>query len=89
MCAPAWHGPNNVDPVGHCYNLHLNLVTPNFGIQEETFFDEKTRGGVSWYYRRFARVTFIPTISRGFGIDIDEKAAARYPYTRRFRRPWQ
>ena len=39
----AWHGPNNVDPVGHCYNLHLNLVTPNFGIQEETFFDEKTR----------------------------------------------
>ena len=39
----AWHGPNNVDPVGHCYNLHLNLVTPNFGIQEETFFDGKTR----------------------------------------------
>ena len=39
----AWHGPNNVDPVGHCYNLHLDLVTPNFGIQEETVFAEKTQ----------------------------------------------
>ena len=39
----AWHGPNNVDPVGHCYNLHLDLASPNFGIQEETFFSEKTR----------------------------------------------
>src|ERR1044071_9169454 len=39
----AWHGPNNVDPVGHCYNLHLDLVTPNFGIQEETVFAEATQ----------------------------------------------
>jgi Enolase C-terminal domain-like len=34
----AWHGPNNVDPVGHCYNLHLNLVTPNFGISGRDVF---------------------------------------------------
>ncbi len=40
---PRWHGPNNGDPIFHCYNLHLNLVTPNFGIREETMFDEKTR----------------------------------------------
>jgi hypothetical protein len=31
----------NVDPVGYCYNLHLNPVKPNFGIQEGTFFDEE------------------------------------------------
>jgi mannonate dehydratase len=79
----AWHGPNNVDPIGHCYNLHLNLVTPNFGIQEETFFDEKTREvfpGTPEIRKGYIYANDKP----GFGIDIDEKAAARYPYTRDF-----
>jgi mannonate dehydratase len=34
----AWHGPGNVDPIGHAYNLHLDLATYNFGIQEQTVF---------------------------------------------------
>jgi mannonate dehydratase len=79
----AWHGPNNVDPVGHCYNLHLNLVTPNFGIQEETFFDEKTREvfpGTPEIRKGYIYSNDKP----GLGIDIDEKAAARYPYTKDF-----
>ena len=75
----AWHGPNNVDPVGHSYNLHLDLVTPNFGIQEETIFPEKTQ----------AVLPGCPIIKNGymysndkpgFGIDIDEAEAAKYPY---------
>ena len=79
----AWHGPNNVDPIGHCYNLHLNLVTPNFGIQEETLFDEKTREvfpGTPEIRKGYMYSNDKP----GFGIDIDEKAAARYPYTKDF-----
>ena len=79
----AWHGPNNVDPVGHCYNLHLNLVTPNFGIQEETFFDEKTREvfpGTPEIRKGYIYANDKP----GLGIDVDEKAAARYPYTQDF-----
>jgi mannonate dehydratase len=79
----AWHGPNNVDPVGHCYNLHLDLVTPNFGIQEETVFPEKTQEVLPG----------CPIIKKGYmysndkpglGIDIDEVAAAKYPYQRDF-----
>src|SRR5580704_7575131 len=79
----AWHGPNNVDPVGHCYNLHLDLVTPNFGIQEETVFPEKTQEVLPG----------CPIIKRGYmysndkpglGIDIDEVAAAKYPYRHDF-----
>jgi mannonate dehydratase len=79
----AWHGPNNVDPVGHCYNLHLDLVTPNFGIQEETVFPEKTQEVLPG----------CPIIKKGYmysndkpglGIDIDEAAAAKYPYQRDF-----
>ncbi len=75
----AWHGPNNVDPVGHCYNLHLDLATPNFGIQEETFFDEKTREvfpGTPEIRKGYMYANDQP----GWGIDIDERAAAKYPY---------
>jgi len=75
----AWHGPNNVDPVGHCYNLHLDLASPNFGIQEETFFDDATREvfpGTPEIRKGYMYTNDQP----GWGIDIDEKAAARYPY---------
>jgi mannonate dehydratase len=74
----AWHGPNNVDPVGHCDNMHLDLVAPNFGIQEETVFSDKARevfpgdpeirGGYMYSNDK-----------PGLGIDIDEAAAAKYP----------
>ena len=30
----AWHGPGDVSPVGHACNLHLDVVCPNFGVQE-------------------------------------------------------
>ena len=30
----AWHGPGDVSPVGHAANLHLDLASYNFGIQE-------------------------------------------------------
>ncbi len=79
----AWHGPNNVDPVGHCYNLHLDLVTPNFGIQEETVFPEKTQEvlpGCPIIRKGYMYSNDKP----GLGIDIDEVAAAKYPYQRDF-----
>jgi mannonate dehydratase len=75
----AWHGPNNVDPIGHCYNVHLDLASPNFGIQEETFFDEQTREvfpGCPEIKGGYMYCNDKP----GWGIDIDEKAAAKYPY---------
>jgi len=58
----AWHGPNNVDPVGHCYNLHLDLVTPNFGIQKRR--SSMTRHAKSsTARRRFAKAICTPTIN--------------------------
>jgi len=76
----AWHGPANVDPIGHAYNLHLDLSTYNFGIQEETIFPAaaqevfpgtpEIKGGYMYSNDR-----------PGLGIDINEAAAAKYPYT--------
>ena len=75
----AWHGPGDVSPVGHAANLHLDIATSNFGIQEAYLFPERTRevfpgcpeirDGAMWVSDR-----------PGLGIDVDEVAAARHPF---------
>lgn len=76
----AWHGPGDVSPVGHAANLHLDLSCPNFGIQEHISFGEalyevfpgtpELRDGYLW-----------ASEGPGFGVDLDEARAARYPIT--------
>jgi mannonate dehydratase len=76
----AWHGPSNVSPVGHAINLHLDLATYNFGIGEGSNFDEQTRElfpGAPEIREGLRYANDQP----GFGIDIDETLAARYPLT--------
>ena len=75
----AWHGPANVSPVGHAVNLHLDLAITNFGIQEENKFTDKLREvfpGTPEIQGGYLYANDRP----GLGIDIDEKAAAKYPY---------
>ncbi len=75
----AWHGPANVSPVGHAVNLHLDLAIPNFGIQEENKFTSAEREvfpGTPEIEGGYLYANDRP----GLGIDIDEKAAAKYPY---------
>ena len=74
----AWHGPSDTSPVGHAANLHIDLWTPAFGIQE-------------WYrpseidYEMFPGLPRVidgylyPNDRPGLGIDIDEKLAVEYP----------
>lgn len=74
----AWHGPGDVSPVGHAANVHLDLATPNFGIQEARAFTEaeqemfpgcpELKDGYYWINDR-----------PGLGIDFDEKLAAKFP----------
>jgi len=74
----AWHGPGDVSPVGHAANLHIDLSSYNFGVQEwwgpSDFIKEvfpgtpELRGGYLYANDK-----------PGLGIDIDEKLAAKYP----------
>ena len=76
----AWHGPGDVSPVGHAANVHIDLATPNFGIQEARDFTQaerdmfpgcpELREGYYWANEK-----------PGLGIDLDEKLAARFPIT--------
>ncbi len=75
----AWHGPGDVSPVGHCANVTLDLVCYNFGIQEWTSPNEALQEVFSGYpvvKDGYAYANEKP----GWGIEIDEKAAAKYPY---------
>ncbi len=74
----AWHGPGDVSPVGHAANVHLDVSSPNFGIQEWAGFSDleqemfpgcpELRDGIVY-----------PNDRPGLGIDIDEDLARRYP----------
>jgi mannonate dehydratase len=76
----AWHGPGDVSPVGHAANVHLDIATPNFGIQEGREFTQaeqdvfpgcpELRNGYFWVSDR-----------PGLGIDLNETAARRFPIT--------
>ncbi len=76
----AWHAPGDVSPVGHMANVTLDVVSYNFGIQEYTAFNDRTqeifhgcpemKDGYLWVGEQ-----------PGWGIEIDEKAAARAPFT--------
>ena len=75
----AWHGPGDVSPIGHAANLALDLACPNFGIRELVPFNEPvqevfpgapvSKDGYLWANEK-----------PGWGIEVDEKAAAKYPF---------
>lgn len=76
----AWHGPGDVSPVGHMANVTLDLVSYNFGIQEYTPFNERTQSifqGCPQMRDGYLWVSEKP----GWGIEIDEKEAAKAPFT--------
>jgi len=76
----AWHGPGNVSPVGHAVNLHLDLTSYNFGIQEQHLFSDTLRElfpGAPEIKGGYMYSNDKP----GLGIDVDEKVAAKFPYT--------
>jgi mannonate dehydratase len=74
----AWHGPGDVSPVGHAANLHLDLSSPNFGIQEWSGFPEPLRE-VFPGCPDVRDGYMYPNEQPGLGIDIDEALAANYP----------
>ena len=74
----AWHGPQDVSPVGHAANIHLDVNVPNFGIQELAGFSEQVRE-VFPGTPEVADGYVYPNDRPGLGIDIDATAAARYP----------
>lgn len=76
----AWHGPGDVSPIGHMANIHLDLTTTNFGIQEWCGMETDPRvqeifEGCAEIKNGFARANAKP----GWGMELNLEAAKKYP----------
>lgn len=74
----AWHGPSDLNPVGHAANLHVDSATWNFGIQEIVGFNDAMREvfpGTPTVDNGTVTLSARP----GLGIDFNEAVAANYP----------
>ncbi len=74
----AWHGPNDLSPIGMTAQMHLDLSSPNFGIQEFAGFneaEEEVFPGCPEVRNGYAYLNDKP----GIGVDFDEEKAKNYP----------
>ena len=74
----ACHGPSDVSLVGHALNLHLDLVAPNFGIQEYCGFDDPIQQVFSGM-PELRQGYLYPNDRPGLGINVNEERAATFP----------
>lgn len=73
------HGATDLSPVCMAAALHLDVSIPNFGLQEYMRHTEATDEVFPHGYH-YADGYLFPGEEPGLGVDIDEEAAARYPY---------
>jgi mannonate dehydratase len=75
-----FHGATDLSPVNLAASIHFNMAINNFGIQEYMPHQEIVNEVFKTNYRLedgFLRIDDSP----GIGVDINEKAAAKFPYT--------
>ncbi|MBC8164769.1 MAG: starvation-sensing protein RspA, partial [Bryobacteraceae bacterium] len=75
----AWHGPGDVSPVGHAANVTLDLASYNFGVQEYSPFNpalQEVFEGCPVMKNGYLYANEKP----GWGIEVNEKLAAKYPF---------
>ncbi|HET6190588.1 MAG TPA: D-mannonate dehydratase ManD [Trebonia sp.] len=77
------HGAGDLSPVSLAAALHIDLATPNFGIQEYMGHAGPWEEVFRVSYRR-AGPFMHPGDEPGLGVEIDEAAAARFPYQPRY-----
>jgi mannonate dehydratase len=75
----AWHGPGDVSPIGHCANVTLDVVCPNFGIQEWTNPNDRIQEVFDGYPVMKDGYAY-PNDKPGWGVEINMAAAAKYPF---------
>ncbi|MGV1009538.1 MAG: D-mannonate dehydratase ManD [Dermatophilaceae bacterium] len=73
------HGATDLSPVSLSAALALDVTIPNFGIQEYMAHMRVT-GEVFHAGYRLEDGMLVPSAAPGLGVDVDEAAAARFPY---------
>ena len=74
----ALHGPSDITPVGVAAHLAIDLSIPNFGIQEFAGFTEEEKE-IFPGCPELVEGYLYPNNKPGFGIDLNEDLASRFP----------
>jgi len=74
----AWHAPADVSPIGAAANLALDVSSPAFGIQEGHVYNDAACE-VFPGTPQPSNGHLVPSSSPGFGVDLDEAEAAKFP----------
>ncbi len=75
----AWHGPGDVSPIGHAANVTLDVTCYNFGVQEYSGFNQNVQE--VFHGCPVVKDGYLyPNEAPGWGIEVDEKAAAKFPF---------
>jgi mannonate dehydratase len=74
----AWHGPGDASPLAHAAQLALELTTYNFGVHEGGSFPADTQA-VFVGCPEVKDGYMLASEKPGLGIEVDEKAAAKFP----------
>ena len=77
----AWHAPGDVSPIGAAANIALDVSTSAFGIQECHVYPAAVHDVFSGTPVVVAG-HLTPSDLPGWGIDMDERAASRFPPSR-------
>jgi mannonate dehydratase len=75
----AWHGPGDASPLAHAAQLALELTNYNFGVHEGGSFPADTQA-VFVGCPEVKDGYMLASEKPGLGIEVDEKAAARFPF---------
>lgn len=71
---------NPLGPIANAVALHFALSTPNFLIQEDMLGDVPWRWDVVRSELKTESGYWLPSEAPGWGVDVDEEAAARHPF---------
>ncbi|MFI9381315.1 enolase C-terminal domain-like protein [Kutzneria sp. NPDC052558] len=83
----AFHSPGDISPVGVAANLAVDVSTPAFGYQESHTYNDAT-------HEVFPGTPVVrdghlhPSTEPGWGVDLDEAAAAKFPPTKFLHERW-
>ncbi|MGP4091690.1 D-mannonate dehydratase ManD [Streptomyces sp. KR55] len=77
------HGATDLSPVSLSAAVHLDVTVPNFGIQEYMEHSPLTHEVFHTSYE-FHEGALHPSPAPGLGVELDEEAAARFPYNPKY-----
>ncbi|MBB5867594.1 mannonate dehydratase [Allocatelliglobosispora scoriae] len=83
----AWHAPADVSPIGAAANVALDVSTPAFGIQEGHLWPDAVREVFPGALMPVNGYLY-PSDQPGWGIDLDEAEAAKYPPSTHLHERW-